>query len=619
MKFSFISNDSQQSTISMLIGMSIILGFMYWARVIVIPVALSILITFLLIPAVKWLEDIKIPRVPAVVLVTIVALSIFLGASYAITQQVNTLVDTYPEYEENIKTKISQLNENGRDSLIDKIRNVSERLYLQLEEARKNSRGLSANSDDLELQKVSPVKVVDETPFRLAELGEVLGPVLEPIANAGLVIVLVIFMLINREDLRDRFISLVGVGRITHTTRALGDASDRISRYLLVQLFINCGYGVAVGIGLWFLEVPYPILWGAFAALLRYIPYLGAWLSALLPIALSLLISPEWTIAIKVIALFLVLELITNMIVEPVLYGRGIGVSQAALLVAVAFWTWLWGPIGMILASPLTVCLAVLGRYVPFLGFLDILLGDKPTLSVDHRYYQRLLADDEDEASEIIEEHIKDHSIANALDEVILPALSLARADFRSNKLDEEDHKRITLLTKQILESQRIETMVDKSQAKENGGNSDLEISAQQNTKNDLPKSIVLAIPAKNDVSDELMVDMLENIIDSDRIDLIPLPFGVMVSDILKDIEEKSPKLLVILSIPPGGMTHIRYICKRVKTRFPKLRIIVGRLGVYEEDREEERKKLAEINIKHVQFDFESVITELEQLSVLEQ
>lgn len=358
---------------------------------------------------------------------------------------------------------------------------------------------------------------------------------------------------------------------------------------------------------------------GAFAALLRYIPYLGAWLSALLPIALSLLISPEWTIAIKVIVLFLVLELITNMIVEPVLYGRGIGVSQAALLVAVAFWTWLWGPIGMILASPLTVCLAVLGRYVPFLGFLDTLLGDKPTLSVDHRYYQRLLADDEDEASEIIEEHIKDHSIANALDEVIVPALSLARADFRSNKLDEEDHKRITLLTKQILESQRIETMVDKSQAKENEGNSDLEISAQQNTKNDLPKSIVLAIPAKNDVSDELMVDMLENIIDSDRIDLIPLPFGVMVSDILKDIEEKSPKLLVILSIPPGGMTHIRYICKRVKTRFPKLRIIVGRLGVYEEDREEERKKLAEINIKHVQFDFESVITELEQLSVLEQ
>lgn len=262
MKFSFISNDSQQSFISMLIGMSIILGFMYWARVIVIPVALSILITFLLIPAVKWLEDIKIPRVPAVVLVTIVALSIFLGASYAITQQINTLVDTYPEYEENIKTKISQLNENGRDSLIDKIRNVSERLYLQLEEARKNSRGLSANSDDLELQKVSTVKVVDETPFRLAELGEVLGPVLEPIANAGLVIVLVIFMLINREDLRDRFISLVGVGRITHTTRALGDASDRISRYLLVQLFINCGYGVAVGIGLWFLEVPYPILWG---------------------------------------------------------------------------------------------------------------------------------------------------------------------------------------------------------------------------------------------------------------------------------------------------------------------------------------------------------------------
>lgn len=611
MKFSLIGNDSQNSSIAMLLGISIILGFMYWARVIVIPVSLSILITFLLTPAVNWLEDIKIPRVPAVVLVTIVSLSIFLGASYGITQQIDTLVDTYPEYEDNIKAKISQLNESGRDSLVDKLRNVSERLYLQLEEARKNNRGLSNNPDDLELQKASPVRVVDETPFRLAELGEVLGPVIEPIANAGLVIVLVIFMLINREDLRDRFISLIGVGRITDTTRALGDASARISRYLLVQLFINCGYGVAVGIGLWFLEVPYPILWGSFAALLRYIPYLGAWLSALLPIALSLLISPEWTIALKVIGLFLFLELITNMVVEPVLYGRGIGVSQAALLVAVAFWAWLWGPIGLILASPLTVCLAVLGRYVPFLGFLDILLGDKPTLSVDHRYYQRLLAGDEDEASELIEEHIKEHSIAHALDEVVIPAMSLARADLRANKLEEDDHKRITLLTKQILESQRIESLADQSQAKEN------ETSVDPNIKNDLPKSTVLAIPAKNDIPDELMVDMLEDIIDSDIIDLIPLPSGVMVSDILKSIEENSPKLLVILSIPPGGMTHIRYICKRVKARYPKLRIIVGRLGLFEEDRDDERKKLAEINVKYIQFDIESVITEVEQLSVL--
>ena len=580
MKFSIFAQDSQQSSISMLIGLAIILGFMYWARVIVIPVALSILITFLLIPAVNRLENIKIPRVPSVVLVTIVALSVFLGASYAITRQINTLVDTYPEYEDNIKTKISQLNENGRDSLIDKIRNVSERLYLQLEEARKNSKGLSANPDDVELQKASPVKVVDETPFRLNELGDVLGPVLEPIANAGLVIVLVIFMLINREDLRDRFISLIGVGRLTDTTRALSDASERISRYLLVQLLINCGYGVAVGVGLWLLDVPYPILWGGFAALLRYIPYLGAWLSALLPIALSLLISPEWTIAIKVIALFLVLELITNMIVEPVLYGRGIGVSQAALLVAVAFWTWLWGPIGMIL---------------------------------DHRYYQRLLADDEDEASEIVEEHIKDHSIASALDQVIIPALSLARSDLRANKLDEEDHNRITILTKSILEDQRFGEIVEKSQTQEN-----IDILQKENASIDLPKSIVLAIPAKNDIPDQLMVDVLENIIDSNRIDLIPLPSGIMVSDILRNIEEKSPKLLVILSIPPGGMTHIRYICKRVKAGFPKLRIIVGRLGVYEEERSNEIRKLDEIKVKHVQFDIESVVSEIGKLSVLE-
>lgn len=352
---------------------------------------------------------------------------------------------------------------------------------------------------------------------------------------------------------------------------------------------------------------------------MRYIPYLGAWLSALLPIALSLLISPEWTIALKVIGLFLLLELITNMVVEPVLYGRGIGVSQAALLVAVAFWAWLWGPIGLILASPLTVCLAVLGRYVPFLGFLDILLGDKPTLSVDHRYYQRLLADDEDEASEIVEEYIKEHSLAHALDKIVIPAMSFARADLRASKLEEVDHNRIILLTKHILKDQHDELIADKTQIKENSENSDKESSTQSNIKNDLSKSIVLAIPAKNDIPDELMVDMLENIIDSDRIDLVSLPAGVMVSDILKNIEEKSPKLLVILPIPPGGMTHIRYICKKVKAHFPKLRIIVGRLGIYEEDRDDDRKKLAEINIKHIQFDIESVITEIEQLSILAQ
>ncbi|MFZ1852578.1 MAG: AI-2E family transporter [Nitrosomonas sp.] len=298
-----------------------------------------------------------------------------------------------------------------------------------------------------------------------------------------------------------------------------------------------------------------PYYGGGFAALLRYIPYLGAWLSALLPIALSLLISPEWTIALKVIGLFLLLELITNMVVKPVLYGRGIGVSQAALLVAVAFWAWLWGPIGLILASPLTVCLAVLGRYVPFLGFLDILLGDKPTLSVDHRYYQRLLADDEDEASEIVEEYIKEHSLAHALDKIVIPAMSFARADLRASKLEEVDHNRIILLTKQTLKDQHDELIADKAQIKENSENSD---KAQSNIKNDLSKSIVLAIPAKNDIPDEqLMVDMLENIIDSDRIDLVSLPAGVKVSDILKNIEEKSPKLLVILSIPPGSMTHI--------------------------------------------------------------
>ena len=297
---------------------------------------------------------------------------------YGVTRQISSLLDEYPKYEQNVTAKITKLRERGRTGLLDKVEIVSDRLSQQL--ARKRVQDMSV--DEVELAQAQPVRVVEDGAFSLSQLWSVAGPVLEPIALAGLVLVLVLFMLINREDLRDRLISLVGVGQLAGTTRALEEAGERLSRYLLLQLIINTGFGVAVAIGLWLIGLPYAPLWGFFAALLRYIPYLGPWLAALLPLALSVLISRDWSVALMVVALFGALELVTNMLIEPLAYGRGIGVSQAALLVAVAFWTWLWGPVGLVLASPLTVCLVVLGRYVPSLKFLDTLLGDRPTLDL---------------------------------------------------------------------------------------------------------------------------------------------------------------------------------------------------------------------------------------------
>jgi predicted PurR-regulated permease PerM len=250
------------------------------------------------------------------------------------------------------------------------------------------------------------------------------GPLLGPFAAGGLIIVLVIFMLINREDMRNRLIALIGHGQLTATTHALEEASDRISRYLLMQLILNGAFGIAVSLGLLLIGVPYAPLWGFFAAVLRYIPYLGSWLSALLPIAMSLLVSDSWTQPILIAVLFLALELPINLFVEPWLYGRRTGVSEAALLVAVAFWAWLWGPVGLILASPLTACLVVLGKYVPALSFFNTLLGDRPVLDPPIRYYQRLLARDHDEAVEIAEEQSKNSSVEAVYDQVLVPALN---------------------------------------------------------------------------------------------------------------------------------------------------------------------------------------------------
>lgn len=445
------ARQRMSNLLPLLLGAALVLGFLSWAKSVVVPVALAVLFTFLLAPLSAWLERRRLPRVVAVAGVTLLAMGLVVALFYGVTRQIGSLLDEYPKYEENVTAKISQLRARGRTGLLDKVELGTERISQQIGSKRRQD----MSADELELARAQPVRVVEEGAFSLSQLWSVAGPVLEPIALAGLVLVLVPFMLLNREDLRDRVISLVGVGALTETTRALDDAGARVSRYLLMQLMVNAGYGLAVGIGLALIGVPYAALWGFFAALLRYIPYIGPWLAALLPIGLSLLISREWSVAVMVVALFGVLELITNMVVEPLVYGRGLGVSQAALLIAVAFWTWLWGPVGLVLASPLTVCLVVLGRHVPQLAFLDTLLGDRPVLAPSHRLYQRLLAGDEDEASRLLEERVRASDVEQAFDQVLVPMLGQARSDVRAGKLDADTQRRIAEDAAELVALQR--------------------------------------------------------------------------------------------------------------------------------------------------------------------
>ena len=284
---------------------------------------------------------------------------------------------------------------------------------------------------------MKPVLVqVQEPVTPLQTLREVGGPLVKPIATAGLVLVFVIFMLLQREDLRDRIIRLVGSGDVARTTEAMNDAAKRISRYLLMQLVINIFYGTSVGVGLYFIGVPNPILWGLLATILRFVPYVGPMIAALFPIALSFAVAPGWTLPLLTIALFVTLELIINNVLEPWLYGSSTGLSPVAVLVAAVVWTTLWGPVGLLLSTPLTVCLVVLGRHVPQLAFFDVLLGDEPALPPELKFYQRLLARDPDEATELAEEYLEDEPLEKLYDGVIIPALGLAEQDRLRGSLD---------------------------------------------------------------------------------------------------------------------------------------------------------------------------------------
>src|SRR6202795_3822513 len=335
---------------------------LYWLQGVLIPLALTVLLPFLLSPVVGTLQRRGLGRIPAVLMTVLLALSILGGVGWALTRQLVTLADERPRYSLNIQHKIADLRGASKGGSVEKVQKTVEDVVGEIQKTDKPG-----------VTRQKPVAVALEPPSILARL----PTLLQALANAGVVTLLVIFMLLERRELRDRLILLIGYRRVTATTRALDEAGERISRYLLMQSIINGSFGVAVGLGLFLIGVPYAVIWGSLAAALRFIPYVGSSVAAVLTLALSLAVFPEWLQPALVVGLFLVLELVTNM-VEPLLYGQSAGVSQVALLIAVIFWTWLWGPAGLLLATPLTVCLIVLGKHLPALGFLVVLMGDRP-------------------------------------------------------------------------------------------------------------------------------------------------------------------------------------------------------------------------------------------------
>jgi hypothetical protein len=404
-------------------------------------------------------------------------------------------------------------------------------------------------------------------------------------------------MLIKREDLRNRLIGLLGYGHVTGTTRVFVDAAQRLSSFLLTQLFINAGFGLVFGVGLFLLQVPYAFLWGFLTALLRFVPYIGSWIAVAFPLILSFAISSGWTQPVLVLALFGVLDVVTANIIEPHLFGRHTGVAPIALLVAAAFWAWVWGPIGLVLSTPLTVCLVVLGQHVPRLKFLTLLLGDQPALAPHARYYQRLLARDRDEAKEVVQKYVQEHGLEKVYDDVLLPALVLARRDRKRDGLTVDEEEFIYQTTGEILNClpELLPPASRLCHAREagNGQTADAEESSPALVEGTLagngalvPKLqfgdqgrvLILGCPAHHE-AEELSLHMLAQLLQPAGCRVEVISTRALPSEVETRIDQEEPTLVFIAVLPPGGLVQARYLCKRLRARFVDLRIIVGFWG----------------------------------------
>jgi len=601
---------------------------LYFGQPVLLPLALAVLLTFLLRPVVVWLERRGLPRVVAVCLV-VVGIFTSLGVTgWIVTYQISDLVLHLDDYRDEIRSKIRSFS-GGEPGVIDKVRDTVEEVTDEIEKVEAESRaeevaedaetrasteratdgapeaivapgvvdvGGSAPSrqgaDDPrdprarrilqgafsriterpgeqfdaeagdEAERPVPVEVVPPPASAAEAIGVVLRTLAAPIATAALVVVLVIFMLIGFEDLRNRLVRLAGEGRVSMTTKTLDDASRRISRYLVMNALVNGSFGLIVFVGLLSIGVHYAALWGFLAAALRFVPYVGPITAAVLPVAMSVIQFPDWTHPLLTMGLFVVLELITNNVVEPLAYGKSAGVSTVALLVSAAFWTWLWGPLGLVLSVPLTVVLAVLGKHVPQLEGIGILLGDQPALEPHLSYYQRLLARDAEEAADIAEEQLAAAPRVEVYDTLFVPALALAERDRQRGEFSDEDTEFLWRATRDLVE----------------------ENAPEPSPENESPVSVRLLACPVQDAADELALAMLSHVLPP-HCELEVASLTTLASELLQTIEDGSPQGVIVSALGPGGTAQTRYLVKRIRQRFPRLPIIVGRWG-FQGDRE---------------------------------
>jgi predicted PurR-regulated permease PerM/methanogenic corrinoid protein MtbC1 len=528
-----------------------LIAILYWARSLLIPLSMAVFLTFVLSPLVTWLQHRGLGRTFSVLLVVSILLFGSIGTGGAIAHQVIKIAETLPDRKEAIKEKVvaakKWIGGDGSNRFGELIDDLDEVIFPKREAHQ-------------------TIVVEPATPPLTAQLQPYVSPSIEVLGQSALTLILTVYVLIRREDLRNRMIRLLGDGRVTTTTKAVDEASRRISRYLLMQALINITFGLIISFGLLLLGVQYVLLWGFIATVMRYVPYIGTWIGLIPPVLYSFATAPNWGGGwgqpLTVLVFYFVLELVCANAIEPWLYGSSMGLSEVAQLVATAFWAYLWGPIGLILASPLTACLLVLGKYVRGAEFLEVILGDQPALEPRMAFYQRLAAHDQDEASEIAQSAANTSSPDEAMENIVIPALSLIRRDRDLGELDQTAFRFAVHAVREIV--------------------TELEEMREPHPVERREERVRLLVCPARDEAENVAAEILAEILEPTRWEVRVVGNEMLASELVESIEEFRPVAVALIALPPGGMSHCRYLVNRIRAKTGNVRILIGRWGEQE-------------------------------------
>lgn len=519
-----------------LITTAAVIAALYFGRELLVPLAFSVLFSFLLTTPLVWLERLRLPRPLAVGAVLIVGMSLAAALGWLLISEFSGILGDWPKYQANISSEVHEI----RGAPGAGIQNL-QRVFDELKQDFTSSPASAGQPSD----KPVPVKVVGGSTL-MSSLGFAGASVAELLAESFAVFVLTLFILLNREQLRNRILRLFGEGRLVVVTSTFDEAAERVSRYLLSQFSVNGSFGIVLFFGLWLMGVPYAPLWGVLVLILRFIPYVGTLIAGACPLIMSLAAFHGWHKPLETFALYAGIELTISTIIEPWLYANRTGISSVAYLLSAAFWTLLWGPIGLVLSTPLTVCLVVMGRHLPPLGFLYVLLGDEPALSEEVHLYQRLLAEDDDEVAHLIDSSLKNDSLAKVCDKLVVPALSIAEQDRHDGRLTDARANAVYDMAREVV---------------------DLAAERYRCSQSQVRHASIVCVPAR-DAADELVAGILAQM-------LRQCDGRAEVRSEVRDGDE----FVVLSALPPFVIIHARSMCRRIRAQHPGVRILLGIWG----------------------------------------